>query len=89
MSADAFPCGQCPETFPNARARASHVKVHNKNIKCPICLQEVRYLAAHVRRDHSDDPLVKLETGLADLVSEVRALRAETAQLRAKITEAS
>lgn len=79
-------CEQCSATFENARSKASHMKVHNKGVKCPVCDLEVRYLAAHVKREHGDDPLVRLEIGLAEVVAEVRTLRRENGELRRLIT---
>lgn len=82
MAEETFPCERCPEIFLSARSLASHMKVHNKGVKCPVCDLEVRYLAAHVKREHGDDPLVRLEVGLSDVIAEVRTLRREVAQLR-------
>lgn len=75
--ASTFTCEHCSKTFDTARAKASHVKVHSNSITCPICDQKVRYLASHVKREHSEDPLVRLEVGLAEAIAELRALRRE------------
>lgn len=79
-------CSECPATFSTARAKASHAKVHNNGVRCPVCDQEVRYLAAHVKREHGEDPLVRLEVGLAEAVAEIRTLRRENAELKTMIT---
>lgn len=77
-----FICDECPKTFESARAKASHAKVHSKSITCPVCQEKVRYLAVHVKREHGDDPLVRLEAGMTDVIAEVRTLRREVAELR-------
>lgn len=77
-----YECPECSEIFPSLRSRASHLKVHNNSVKCPICNKPQRYLGPHIQKAHQDDPLVALETMISALVEEVRTLRVENAQLR-------
>jgi hypothetical protein len=79
---DPYPCPECPETFTSLRSRASHLKVHNNSVNCPICHKPQRYLGPHIQKVHKDDPLVALELGITALVEEVRHLRAENRELR-------
>ena len=77
-----YTCPECDEVFPSLRSRASHLKVHNGSVKCPICTKAQRYLGPHIQKAHRDDPLVALELGITALVEEVRQLRAENRELR-------
>lgn len=77
-----YDCPECGDVFSSLRSRASHLKVHNNSVKCPICNKAQRYLGPHIQKTHQDDPLVALETMISALVEEVRNLRVENAQLR-------
>jgi hypothetical protein len=66
----------CGKSFDTARQLASHLKAHSAGTLCPLCQKPVRYLAPHLRREHADDDLVRLERMIAELVDEVRAFRA-------------
>jgi hypothetical protein len=73
-----FICGapNCGQPFSTRRKLASHLKAHSAGSQCPLCPEVVRYLGPHLRREHADDDLVKLERMITELVDEVRSLRA-------------
>lgn len=70
-------CEVCGKVFTSPRGLASHTKSHQNDTECPVCLKKVRYMAPHMRKEHSDDPLYQLEAGISMLIAEVRRLRSD------------
>lgn len=79
-----FKCELCELAFSTSRGLASHRKAHSKDTICPVCHHSVRYLGPHLRMEHAEDDLVRLETGVHGLIAELRVLRDEVRLLRAK-----
>lgn len=75
-------CQICNREFATPKGLASHLKVHSGGSQCPVCHENVKYLAPHLKNAHPDDPLVQIENGVSQLIEEVRILRKENEKLQ-------
>lgn len=74
---------ECGRVFTTHRGLASHMKKHAEGSACPVCGETVRYLVPHLRKHHAedDDGMSALVDSVHSLVTEIRRLRRENAEL--------